>query len=48
MLHNSLEPDRTDGKTVQYVLQIILLCILISLMVFFCRQTGYRSDIKQS
>ena len=43
MLQDSLEPDRTDDKTVQYVLKILLLCILPSYMVFFCR----RSDIKQ-
>ena len=29
-VNNSLEPDRTDDKTVQYILKIILLCILPS------------------
>ena len=30
MLKNSLEPDNTDDKTVQYVLKILLVCILQS------------------
>ena len=43
MLHNSLEPDRTDDA----------ICPLYSLvmhftMVSFCRQTGHRSDINYS
>ena len=44
MPHNSLEKDITDDETVQFVLKILLLCILL---VFFCRQTGHRFDIKQ-
>ena len=29
-VNNSLEPDKTDDKAVQYILKITLLCILPS------------------
>ena len=44
MLHTSLEPYRTVDKTVQYDL---VMHLTILKMVFFCRQTGHRPDIKQ-